>query len=135
MSMKMYYPELAEIVRRDPRYALEAYDFMFEALRHTQKLLGRLPAGEEEEQRHVSGQELLKGIRDFALREFGLMARTVFRMWGIERTDDFGEIVFNLIESNLMRKTDQDVRDDFHDVFDLDQALTEGYQITLEQEE
>ncbi|MGE3808149.1 MAG: Minf_1886 family protein [Gemmataceae bacterium] len=135
MSMKMYYPELAEIVRRDPRYALEAYDFMFEALRHTQKLLGRLPSGEGDEPRHVSGQELVMGIRDYALREFGLMARTVFHMWGIDRTDDFGEIVFNLIESNLMRKTDQDLRDDFHNIFDLDKALMAGYEITLEQEE
>lgn len=135
MTMKMYYPELAEIVRRDPRYSLEAYEFVFEALRHAQKLLGRVPSGEADDPQHVSGKELCKGIRDLALREFGLMARTVFHMWGIERTDDFGEIVFNLVESNLMRKTDQDVRDDFHDVYNLDEALVEGYEIELEQED
>src|SRR5438445_13878379 len=100
-------------------------------------MLGRLP-GEEEEtspQQQVSGRELLEGVRDLALREFGLMARTVFRLWGIDRTDDFGEIVFNLIESNLMNKTDEDSRRDFHNVFDLDQALVHEYRIQLDEVE
>src|SRR3954447_24083119 len=128
---------LEEMVRRDPRYAYEAYEFVFAALAHTQKLLGRAPQQppeeplEEEEvvEHHVSGPELLNGIRDLALREFGLMARTVFRMWGINRTGDFGEIVFNLIEANLMSKTDEDCRADFVGVYDLDQALVHGYHI------
>lgn len=134
--MKMHYVELAEIVKRDPRYAFEAYEFLFQALRHTQKVLGRTPpeeGGEGEPQHHVSGKELCEGIRDLALREFGLMARTVFRMWGIERTDDFGEIVFNLVEHNLMSKTDQDERNDFHEIFDLDQALVQGYRIQVDE--
>src|SRR5262249_23199933 len=100
---------------------------------------GRLPAGEvaeaAERQHHVSGQELLAGIRDLALREFGFMARTVFHMWGIQRTDDFGDIVFNLVEAGLMNKTDEDTRQDFHDVYDLNQALVQGYRIELEEAE
>jgi uncharacterized repeat protein (TIGR04138 family) len=135
--MTMYHAGLAEVVRRDPRYAYEAYEFVFAALSHTQKLLGRLP---EEgpgtavgPQHHVKGPELLEGIRDLALREFGLMARTVFRMWGIQRTDDFGEIVFNLVESNLMSKTNEDSRSDFHNVYDFDQALVQGYRIQLDE--
>jgi len=135
----MFHAGLAELVRRDHRFAYEAYEFLYEALNHTQKMLGRLPAGEvpEEAQRqhHVSGQELLDGIRDLALREFGLMARTVFHMWGIERTGDFGDIVFNLVEAGLMNKTDEDTRQDFHDVYDLDQALVQGYRIELEEAE
>jgi uncharacterized repeat protein (TIGR04138 family) len=130
--------ELAEVVRRDPRYPYEAYDFVFEALTHTQKLLGKTPRekGEEAEAHcHVSGPELLEGIRDLALREFGLMARTVFHMWGIDRTDDFGEIVFNLVESNLMSKTEEDGRNDFHNIFDLDEALSRGYVIKLDEDE
>src|SRR5215471_18179511 len=117
--------ELAEVVRRDPRYPFEAYDFVFDALLHTRKLLGRLAeeGGEPDKECHVSGPELLAGVRDLALREFGLMARTVFHMWGIDRTDDFGEIVFNLVEANLMSKTPTDCRQDFHNVYDLDQAL------------
>jgi uncharacterized repeat protein (TIGR04138 family) len=124
----MHHPKIEELLRRDPRYPVEAYEFIDSALKHTQKMLGR---GQDEEL-HVSGPQLLLGVRDLALREFGLMARAVFRMWGINRTDDFGEIVFNLVEENLMSKTDEDTRKDFHEVFDMDRDLLEGYQIRLE---
>jgi uncharacterized repeat protein (TIGR04138 family) len=137
--MTMHHAGLADIVRRDPRYAYEAYEFVFEALRFTQRLLDRNPgeeAGEDPEpHHHISGRELLEGIRQLAVREFGLMARTVFRLWGINRTDDFGAIVFNLLEAKLMSKTDQDSLDDFHNVYDLDQALVQGFQIRLEEVE
>ena len=136
--MTMYFPKLAEIVRRDPRYTYEAYQFVQEALEFTQKKLGKVPSERTEEidpQLHVRGWELLDGIRELALREFGLMARTVFRMWGIERTDDFGEIVFNLVENNLLSKTDEDARQDFHNVFDLDEALVNNYRIRLDEAE
>jgi uncharacterized repeat protein (TIGR04138 family) len=61
------------------------------------------------------------------------MARTVFARWGIQRTGDFGEIVFNLIAAGLMSKTDEDTREDFRDVYDLDQALVQGYRIQLDE--
>src|SRR6185436_20564505 len=89
------------------------------------------PESSVETQYHVSGPELLDGLRDLALREFGLMARTVFKMWGIRRTDDFGEIVFNLVAAGLMSKTDEDTREDFRNVFDLDEALVQGFRIQL----
>jgi uncharacterized repeat protein (TIGR04138 family) len=137
--MTMFHPKLADLVRRDPRYAYEAYEFVFAALAHTQKLLGRTPSEEkvpqEEASHHVSGPELLQGIRDLALREFGRMARTVFRCWGINRTADFGEIVFNLVDAKLMSKTSEDDRLDFHDVFDLDRVLVEEYSIHLDEVE
>ena len=137
--MTMYHPKLAEIVRRDPRYAYEAYEFVFAALTHSQKMLGRLPreemTTETESQHHVTGPELLQGVRDLALREFGLMARTVFRRWGINQTDDFGEIVFNLVDATLMSKTTEDTRRDFHAVYDLDRALVEGYCINMDEAE
>jgi uncharacterized repeat protein (TIGR04138 family) len=135
--MTMYHPKLAEIVRRDPRYAYEAYEFVFAALTHTHKLLGRVPREDvaAEPQQHVSGPELLEGIRDLALREFGFMARTVFRRWGIDKTDDFGEIVFNLIEATLMSKTNEDSRRDFQGVYDLDHALLDGFRINLNEAE
>ncbi len=136
--MTMHQAGLAELVRRDPRYTYEAYEFVFEALGHAQKLLGRstvAEGGEASPQNHVSVAELLEGIRDLALREFGMMARTVFRMWGIERTDDFGEIVFNLVEANLMTKTDEDTRQDFRGVFDLDEVLVKNYRIKLDETE
>jgi uncharacterized repeat protein (TIGR04138 family) len=133
-------PELAEIAKRDPRYSYEAYEFLFQALHYTQKRLGRTPpAGADptalagEPRHHVSGPELLEGVRALALQEFGFMARTVFRLWGIRKTDDFGEIVFNLVEARLMSKTDEDTRADFRDVFDLDEALVHGYRIQLDE--
>jgi uncharacterized repeat protein (TIGR04138 family) len=70
-------------------------------------------------------------VRALALQEFGRMARTVFHLWGIERTDDFGEIVFNLIEAELMSRTQEDNRADFRNVFDLDEALVRDYRIVL----
>jgi uncharacterized repeat protein (TIGR04138 family) len=136
--MTIFHPGLAEVIRKDPRYAYEAYEFVFHALSHTQKQLDREPPPEAERtegetQYHVSGPELLRGIRDLALREFGLMARVVFRRWGIQRTDDFGEIVFNLSDAGLMSKTEGDRREDFHGVYDLDEALVQGYRIQLDE--
>jgi len=132
----MHQAEIIEIVRNDPRYACEAYAFMFEALHHTQKALGRVPERSETDpgpQHHVSGVELLHGACELARQEFGLMARVVFHQWGIHRTDDIGEIVFNLIEAELLSKTEHDERGDFRDVFDLDRALTEGFTISLDE--
>jgi uncharacterized repeat protein (TIGR04138 family) len=133
----MHHPKLEELVRRDPRYAYEAYEFLFQALAHTQKRLGRVPPldAPASEEYHVSGPELLDGVRDLALREFGLLARTVFRFWGINRTADFGEIVFNLVEARLMSKTSQDDRADFADVYDLDEALVRNFHIDVREAE
>jgi uncharacterized repeat protein (TIGR04138 family) len=130
---------LVEIVRRDPRYTYEAYEFVYAALNYTQKVLGRVPSKEVAEapsaEYHVSGRELVEGIRDLAIREFGLMARIVLRMWGVNQTADFGEIVFNLVEEKLMQKTDQDTRADFRDIFDLDQALVQDFRMDLDEAE
>ena len=134
----MHHPKLDELVRNDPRYASEAYEFVFQALEHTQKQLGRPGIDERadpnEPRHHVSCRQLLHGIRDFALQEFGLMARVVFRQWGIHRTNDFGEIVFNLIDAELMSRTSEDSREDFHEVFDLDEALVDGFRIVVEED-
>ncbi|HEY7313681.1 MAG TPA: Minf_1886 family protein [Gemmataceae bacterium] len=132
----MHHPKLDEVVQGDPRYTYEAYEFVFAALAHTQRLLGRVPPqeGSSEQDYHVSGPQLLDGIRDLALREYGLLARTVFRLWGINSTADVGEIVFNLVEANLMSKTAQDARDDFRDVYDLDQVLVRDYRIDFKDE-
>jgi len=137
--MTFFNSKLEEVVKKHPRYAYEAYEFMFQALNFTQKMLGREPpedvaeSGAAGPQHHVSGQELLEGIRVLALREFGFLARTVFHSWGIDRTDDFGEIVFNLVEAELMSKTNEDNREDFRGVYDLDEALVQGYRIQLDE--
>jgi uncharacterized repeat protein (TIGR04138 family) len=102
-------------------------------------MLGRLPKEgtppQTESNHHVSGRELLQGLRELALEEFGLMARTVLHLWGIDRTEDVGEIVFNLVEANLMSKTDEDNRKDFRDVYDLDRALVQDFRIRLSEAE
>lgn len=135
--MTVFNEKLATVVEENGRYAYEAYEFVFQALSYTQKLLDREPPPGADApvtaQHHVSGTELLRGIRGLAQREFGLMARTVFHMWGINRTDDFGEIVFHLVQAGLMSKTDDDCRADFHDVYDLDQALVQDYRIQLDE--
>jgi uncharacterized repeat protein (TIGR04138 family) len=138
IDVTKYDPRLAALVRRDTRYAYEAYEFVYDALDHTHRLLGhptgRVAArtGQPQPDHHVTGPQLLHGIRDLALQEFGLMARTVFRIWGINSTGDFGEIVFNLIEAEMMLKTPEDNRRDFQDVYDLDQELVHGYVFALE---
>src|SRR5437867_1624775 len=98
---------LAAIVRKDPRYPRDAYLFVREALDHTQKMLSKSakneprqsasPAPAEGKVRHVSGQELLAGIRDYALEQFGPMALTVLHEWGVRCCEDFGELVFNMV--------------------------------------
>jgi uncharacterized repeat protein (TIGR04138 family) len=131
----MQHPGLMEVARRDPRYAYEAYEFIFQALEHTQKMLGRVAEptrADAPTENHVSGRELLAGVTDLAKQEFGRMARVVFHLWGIDRTDDVGEIVFNLIEANLLSRTDRDQRSDFHNLFDLDDVLLNNFEIRLE---
>lgn len=115
--------ELEKILARDPRYERDAYLFVREALDHTQKLLGRAAT----EIRHVSGQQLLEGIRDYALQQFGPMAITVFDEWGIRRTEDFGEIVFNMVEQGLLSKTKTDSRADFAGGYDFDTAFRQPF--------
>ncbi len=106
---------IRNVVEKDPRFSPEAYRFIFEALDFTVKRLGV--------RRHISGVELLEGIRDYSLQQFGGMTRTVFKEWGIEKTVDFGDIVFNLVEEGLMGKTDTDHRADFEDVYRFDEAF------------
>jgi uncharacterized repeat protein (TIGR04138 family) len=131
---------IAELLRQDRRYKFDAYVFVFEALSFAQNVLemGRESAsepmtGEAEEpegpQRHVTGQELCEAIRRYALQQYGYMAKTVLNSWGIYKTGDFGEIVFNLIRIGHMRKTPSDRREDFDDVYDFDAALEQNFKI------
>ena len=135
--------ELAELLEEDNRYRVAAYEFVFNALAYAQTVLHmgtKTPSeptglpGEEEEsdepQQHVSGQELCEAIRQFALRQYGYMAKTVLNSWGVYRTGDFGQIVFNLIRFGRMRKTKHDRREDFEDVYDFDIAFEQEFKIS-----
>jgi uncharacterized repeat protein (TIGR04138 family) len=132
--MAMIDPKLMEVAARDPRFAYEAYDFIFKGLDHAETMLGRGQAAKSAEEgnrpvQHVKSHELLEGIRALALQEFGLMASVVFRMWGVRTTEDFGRIVFNLVEAGLITKTDEETLADFRDVFDFEEGLVRGYTI------
>ena len=112
-----------KLLARDKRYQINAYRFVYEALERAQALVGRDPRNEDAEKRHVSGKELLAGVRDLAREEFGPLAPVVFRSWGVRSTEDFGEIVFSLLEAGLMGKTDSDTRQDFANGYDFDEAF------------
>ena len=106
---------LAPILAKDTRYRPEAYFFVREALDHTVRQL--------ETPRHVSGRELLEGIREYALGEYGPVAKRVLAEWGIHECIDFGHIVFNLVNEGLLGKTDEDSIEDFHGGYDFTEAF------------
>jgi uncharacterized repeat protein (TIGR04138 family) len=138
-----------KLLREDRRYKLEAYAFVFEALNFAHEVLGlgvdtpseRDPAEkrgktkareqtkEKEPEKHLTGQQLCEAIRLYALEKFGYMAKVVLNSWGVHNTGDFGEIVFNLIRIKQMKKTKEDRREDFDNVFDFDQGLTRSFKI------
>jgi uncharacterized repeat protein (TIGR04138 family) len=111
---------LGQIMAKDPRFQRDAYHFVREALDHTQKSIVKENKGK---MRHVSGQELLAGIREFALAQFGPMTITVLEEWGVRNCKDFGDIVFNMVETGWLAKTDKDTRDDFQDGYDFIEAF------------
>jgi len=112
------------ICAKDPRYHRDAYLFIREALDHTQKTIGKDSRGRV---RHVSGQELLAGIRDYACTQFGPMAITVLGEWGVHKCEDFGELVFNMVEIGLLAKTEQDSRADFEGGYDFFEAFRKPF--------
>lgn len=107
--------KVEEVAVRDGRYRTEAYFFVYAALEYT---LSKLPI-----RRHVTGKELLEGISQYAKELYGPMVRTVFEHWGVTKTDDFGQIVFTLVDASLMGKTDEDSIEDFKDVYDFEQEF------------
>ncbi len=141
---------LFQLLNRDPRYTLEAYLFVLEALSFAQESLGmgEEPALEELEpmrsaeaepaarprqragkrrrqaERHVSGQQLCEAARRYGLQQYGYLAPKVLSTWGVRTTADFGEIVFNMIDIGQMRKTRADKREDFHDVYEFGEAFS-----------
>ncbi|MBN1983626.1 MAG: hypothetical protein JW795_18970 [Chitinivibrionales bacterium] len=111
-------PQLLDKIRtdiivsgRDHRYTIQAYDFILAGLNfyHTK-------AGES---RHFGGQELSLGFLEFAQKQYGPLAHMVLNSWGIYTTDDFGSIIFNLIEIKLIKKNENDSIDDFKNIVDM----------------
>ena len=139
-----------QLLRDDKRYRADAYLFLWEALKFAQEELKmgkdtpsepledaaeeepeKKEPGTREPQRHVTGQDLCEAIRQYALHQYGYMAKLVLNNWGLHTTGDFGEIVFNLIAVGQMRKTHSDRREDFDDVYDFDEAFKQRFKIKL----
>ena len=112
---------LQEIIKKDLRYPIDAYIFVLEALFYTRKKF--------KIRGHVTGQQLLEGLRDLAKERYGLMAKTVFEHWGIAETLDFGNIVFNMVNEKMLGKTEGDRLDDFKDVYDFNDVFIKNYQL------
>ena len=110
---------LARLQERYPRYHRCAYGFLLDALHRV--------ISEQEERRHISGQELVAGTRSLAMERFGPLARTVLEYWGIHSTDDVGEIVFALVEAGVLIKQEEDRREDFEDLFDFEDVFDHDY--------
>lgn len=111
--------ELMKIIENDSRYSIDAYIFVRYALDYTMRTLGI--------KGHVTGQELLEGIRQFALEKFGPMARFMLHEWGITKCRDFGNIVFNMVENRLLGKTEEDSIHDFDGGYDFYDAFEKPY--------
>ena len=107
--------KIETLCRKDKRYKSEAYLFLLGALHFTTTQL--------KEPRHVSGKELLDGIRLYGLEQFGPLAVQVFEHWGVTTTEDFGHLVFNLVSAKLLGKTEEDTLEDFKEIYDFDSAF------------
>lgn len=115
---------LDTVIATDPRFDREAYTFLRDALDYTVKHRNKK---REESGGHVTGMELLEGIRQYAIKEFGPMVTTVFSYWGVTRCENFGEMVYNLIGVGIFGKTDSDSIDDFKSAYDFAEAFVKPF--------
>jgi uncharacterized repeat protein (TIGR04138 family) len=122
--------KIQSVRRRDRRFSRQAYYFVLDALDFTMTRLGREQLTGEE--RHVGGRELLGGIKEYASEQFGPMAALVFERWGVRRSSDFGEIVFNLIDAELLSRRPSDSRLDFVDGVDFRETFAAKHRESLE---
>lgn len=118
---------IALILKEDPRFDRKAYDFVRYGLDHTVKELKKKDTGRTARVAHVTGAELLDGLRIYALDQYGPLAKTVLNAWGVERCSEFGDIVFNMIEYNVFSKTENDRREDFTDLYSFEEAFVKPF--------
>lgn len=115
------------ICKEDPRYDRKAYVFLREGLDHAVRELKKRDTERAKSSLHITGEELLMGLRAYALDQYGPLAMTVLDSWGVRRCGDFGDMVFNLIEYNVFSKTDQDKREDFTEVYTFADAFVKPF--------
>jgi uncharacterized repeat protein (TIGR04138 family) len=122
-------PKDLPAVARSTKYPLDAFVFVQRGLDDTVRRVHGEPKPDADPANHVTGQQLSLGLRDFALLQYGLLARTVLRRWHINSTEDFGQIVFAMVEGGLMKKTAEDSVRDFSGVYDFEEAFSPSVQI------
>jgi uncharacterized repeat protein (TIGR04138 family) len=115
---------LESIVAKDPRYHRDGYIFLRDALDFTTKQQKKIKGVSV---RHVTGPELLDGVRRYALKEFGPMVMTVFDSWGIHSCEDIGHMVFNLIGAGVFGKTEEDSIEDFRNVYNFEEVFVKPF--------
>ena len=115
-----------EIVAHDSRFEPDAYIFVRDALDFTTKGQRKKTAPGSPDS-HVTGQQLLEGVRLYALKQYGPMALTVFEHWRVRSCEDIGMIVFNLIEAKVFGKTERDTLEDFRAGYDFEKAFVEPF--------
>lgn len=128
--------DLKSIMRNAGGYSPNAYTFIRDGLGHTVGIVHgpdalQTPPTDEDESRHVSGRQLCLGLRDYAIQRYGLLSKTVLNHWGVHDTEDFGKIVFALVDAGLMRKTDDDTLEDFQGVFDFDEEFVASFRDSI----
>ncbi len=121
--------QLRKLALRDRRFSPEAFLFLFESLEPALDLAGKQQA--EGQERHITGQELLAGLREHARKSFGPLAAHVWRSWGLSSSLDWGRIVFLLVDEGLLRRQESDTLSDFEPGFDFEREFVEGYRPKL----
>ncbi len=138
MSEESY--SLQQLLKTDSRFPIEAYLFIREALAYAADSMelgvtcDELESNDESlkrnrRERHLSGQELCEAIRQYAVKQYGYMAKVVLNRWGINETSDFGEIVYNMIEVGIMKKSSRDQRSHFDNVYSFNDAFENDFEI------
>ncbi len=117
-------PDWTAIRARAAQLPENAFDFVREGLSYSVRAVhGEAASGDESRSRHITGQQLCHGLRKFALDRYGQLAGTVMRRWGLRGTEDFGVIVYALIDREEMRASDRDRFEDFIEVYDFEEAF------------
>jgi uncharacterized repeat protein (TIGR04138 family) len=137
------YP-LYRLLKEDTRYPLEAYQFVRDALSFAQDDLDMgtesssnpsslsIEEVQQRPERHLTGQELCEAIRLYAINQYGYLSKTVLNQWGLNVTGDFGNVVYNLISIGWMRKSQDDLREHFDDVYDFETVFLENFEFSAE---
>ncbi|NNF06833.1 MAG: hypothetical protein HKN21_08730 [Candidatus Eisenbacteria bacterium] len=121
-EVKTFDEVVESILNNDSRYSREAYVFVQLALDFYREKIGK-----DETLTHITGPELLSGVRGLAYEQYGPLARTVLNHWGLKRGEDVGEVVYNLIEYKLMSQSENDLKEDFHGVMFFDDSMDQDY--------